>query len=486
MVFLTANSNYKCHTKIVLLFEDTNLEKKLKVHKIKYPKSLIKDFTGKDSQILTFYSKEDLIILLGLGDKKEYCIEKLTKIFKNEKKFMSNLDLKRVMYILEENKDNPYFLEDQIIKIFNSNYKFDKYLTKKSKKKILSNKVSLTKKNKFNQDLIVLTPSNITLKKLKNIPALCDSIKLVKDLGNEPSNVLNPDAYVQLIKKRGKQSKFKVKVLNNHQLNKMGMYSLLSVSAGSKWGGYLVEISLHKNNNKPNICLIGKGITFDSGGISLKGSKNMEEMKCDMLGSATVLGIIDYLAKIKCNKNVTGYLAIAENMPGKDATRPGDIVKSYSGKTIEIINTDAEGRLVMADALTYCQKHNNPDIIIDMATLTGQQESVSCSLFTNVMSHNKELVKKLIESGENVNEKIVELPLYNQFIENTKSKVADIKNSDFGCGSSIIHGGAFLANFIEDEKPWAHLDIAGPSFINKESTGMGVRLLTDFILNYKK
>lgn len=483
MVFLTSNYNYKCHTKIVLLFENTNLQKKLRLHKIKYPKSLLKDFQGKENQILTFYSNENLIILIGLGEKKNYSIEKLTNIFKNQKKFLSNLDLERRMYILEDNKDNENFLEDQIIKIFDSNYKFDKYLSKKTKKKVSSNKISLTKKNKYNQDLIILTNH----KKIKHIPLLCDSIKLVKDLGNEPSNILNPDSYVELIKKRGKQSNFKVKVFNNQKLNKMGLLSLLSVSAGSKWGGYLVEISLkNTKKNTANICLIGKGITFDSGGISLKPSKNMEEMKNDMLGSATVLGAIDYLAKIKCDKNVYGYLAIAENMPGKDATRPGDVVKSYSGKTIEIINTDAEGRLVMADALTYCQRHNNPDIILDLATLTGQQESVSCHLFTNVMSCNKELVKKLVESGEKVNEKVVELPLYHQFIENTKSKIADIKNSDFGCGSSIIHGGAFLANFIENDTPWAHLDIAGPSYINKESTGMGVRLLADFILNYKK
>ena len=310
------------------------------------------------------------------------------------------------------------------------------------------------------------------------------SISLVKDLGNEPANVLNPDTYVKRIKERGRESKFKVKVYNNRKLKKLGLHTLLSVSAGSQWGGYLVEISLPGKKNKgPKICLVGKGITFDSGGISLKSSKNMGEMKTDMLGSATVLGIMDYLGQTKSDKNVVGYLAIAENMPDSKATRPGDVVKSYSGQTVEILNTDAEGRLVLADALSYCQKKDKPDIVIDLATLTGQQEAVSCGLFTSIMSNDKELEKKVIASGDMVNEKLVSFPIYPDFKKQTKSEIADIKNDEFGCRASMIHAGAFLSNFIEDGIKWCHLDIAGPARDKNKTTGIGVRMLSHLIEN---
>ena len=305
---------------------------------------------------------------------------------------------------------------------------------------------------------------------------------------------------------RGKQSGFKVKVFDEKKLRKMGMNTLLSVSDGSKYPGYLVEITLpksikskkvikiRKNNKKgggkkslknnkskkDKYVLVGKGITFDSGGISLKGPNNMGEMKTDMLGSATVLGIMDYLAQIKSNKNVIGLLAIAENMPSKDATRPGDVVTSYSGKTVEILNTDAEGRLVLSDSLTYAQEIGG-NKIIDLATLTGQQESVSCSLFGSVMSNNKEFSDKLIEVGDIVNERLSELPLYQEFKDQTKSDIADVKNDEFGCRASTIHGGAFLWNFIEDKTDWCHLDIAGPSRAKDNTTGFGVRLITSYL-----
>ena len=175
-------------------------------------------------------------------------------------------------------------------------------------------------------------------------------------------------------------------------------------------------------------------------------------------------------------------MAIAENMPGSNATRPGDIVKSYSGKTIEILDTDAEGRLA-ADALAYAEKTHKPKSIIDFATLTGQQDSVSCALFASLMGTDKTLNKELLEMSEQTNEKLVEFPLYQEYIDHTKSDIADVKNYEFGCNSGMIHAGAFLSNFIDKNKvKWAHLDIAGPARMEGKPSSYGVRLVSEFIL----
>jgi len=489
MIELTTNRKFQSRLKIFIVYEEIDIKKKLTNYNVKANKSILQDFNATSEQILTFYDNTDLIMLVGLGSEKKLTSDTLTKTFGKLHSQVSKLDIDSPYYIIEGD------IEEQIVHIANSNYKFDKYQSeskseKRSKKKVRGvskNNSSKNNKNNKNNKKKIIVGVIKKPKNFKNLSIMLESMKLVKDLGNEPGNELNPDSYVQFIKKRASLSNLKVKVLDNAKLKKLGLLSLLSVSNGSKWGGYLVEISLPQKNKGKNICLVGKGITFDSGGISLKPGKNMGEMKSDMLGSATVLGIMDYLANTKSKCNVTGYLAIAENMPGSEATRPGDIIKSYSGKTIEILNTDAEGRLVLADALSYCQKHNKPDIIIDMATLTGQQEAVSCSLFTSIMGNDIELTKKLIESGNQVNERLVEFPLYPEYIEQTKSDIADVKNAEFDCKAGMIQAGAFLSNFIEDEDnkvSWAHLDIAGPAY-RKESTGIGVRMISNFIESVK-
>ncbi len=245
--------------------------------------------------------------------------------------------------------------------------------------------------------------------------------------------------------------------------------------------------SSKSSSNQP-IVLIGKGITFDSGGISIKPSKHMYEMKADMIGSAVVLGVILSLAKIKARCNVIAMLALSENMPGTGATRPGDIYKSLSGKTVEITNTDAEGRLVLADSLTYAEKNLNPKCVIDFATLTGSQELISCGHFSSIMSHHPQLVKDLIDSGNITGERLVEIPLYPEFEEYIKSETADIQNIAKGCRYGTVIGGIFLSNFITKKTPWAHIDIASTSWNNKakeynekEGTDVGIRMLIDFI-----
>lgn len=314
-----------------------------------------------------------------------------------------------------------------------------------------------------------------------------DSIDMVKDLGNEPANILNPDSFIEFIKKRGKQTGFKVEILDEPKLKSLKMNSLISVAQGSKHNAKMAIITYKNSNAKPTV-IVGKGITFDTGGNSLKGSRGMYEMKTDMLGAATTLGIIDLVTKLKLKKHVIGLLPIAENMPGRHATRPGDIVKSMSGKTIEIMNTDAEGRLIMADALTYAHRYK-PNLIIDIATLTGQQRSVSCGLFTTIMGNDEKIIDKFRHSGDKTDDRVWPMPLYPEFIEYTRSDVADIKNAEYSCRSSTILAGAFLSHFISNQK-WIHLDIAGPSYIEKSigyykkgTTGAGLRLVLDYIKN---
>ncbi len=478
--------------KVYFLFMENKTKQYLQKFKLSLPNKILKDFDKSDDNIINYYSNNTYHYLVGLGKEDEMTIDKLNSIFSNLKKMLGSFKYKNITYFINETKDNE-FSKDLILAISKIYYKFNH----KSKKDDSIKKVFffVDKKN-----------SDEFSKTIK----LIDSIELVKKLGDEPANILNPIEYVKRIKKRGKESGFRVKVFDERKLRKMGMNTLLSVSEGSKYPGYLVEITLSKstkskkvlrnvkgggkknsnkkskknskkNSNKEKFVLVGKGITFDSGGISLKGPNNMGEMKTDMLGSATVLGIIDYLAKTKSDKNVTGLLAIAENMPSKDATRPGDVVKSYSGKTVEILNTDAEGRLVLSDSLTYAQEIGG-NKIIDIATLTGQQESMSCSLFGSVMTNNKEFSKELIEVGDLVNERLSELPLYQEFKDQTKSDMADVKNDEFGCKASTLHGGAFLWNFIDDHKTdWCHLDIAGPSRAKESTTGYGVRLITSYL-----
>jgi leucyl aminopeptidase len=508
---------------IFLLFSEDNIVPHLLKHKFSVPSSVQEEFQGASKQIVSVYDKKRFIVLVGLGQKNDLDKEKLDSIFNNLRIYLQNLkSTKSKLYFLPklDSKNLEFnYLESLIFQIIRTNYHFTKYkknkktgksiitMEKPSKKKVMLVKKNTAKKSQkkkmklslelsseeleekntyhifWNGDIVTRTkPKKKVALDLNYFSTMANSLNLVRDLGNEPANVLNPDSYVSLVRSMAKTCGWKLKILNSKQLQKLGLNSLLSVSSGSQWDGYLVEIKLAKSETKrKQICLVGKGITFDSGGISLKGSKNMAEMKTDMLGSATILGIMDYLGRTKSKQNVVGYLAIAENMPDAKATRPGDIVTAYNGKTIEILNTDAEGRLVLADALVYAQKHQNPDLLIDFATLTGQQESVSCSLFTSLMTHDKNLEMEIIKSGDRVQEKIVSFPLYSEFIKHTESNIADVKNSEFTCRAGMIQAGAFLSNFVAPQVKWAHFDIAGPSTYMDEISGVGVRLIIDLI-----
>jgi len=360
-------------------------------------------------------------------------------------------------------------------------YTFTKYKTSDKEK---NNK-------KINFKIITLLKENIQ-KKYKYYEAIKDGVFLARDLVSEPPNVLNPKIYMQEIKKLSRLG-LKVKSYDEKEMKKLGLNALLGVGQGSINESYLVTIEWNgakKSNQKP-LAFVGKGVCFDTGGISLKPAKFMEEMKYDMAGSAVVVGLLKSFALRKANINAVGVVGLVENMPGGNAQRPGDIVKSFSGKTIEVLNTDAEGRLVLADALSFTEKKYKPKFIIDLATLTG---AIIISLgeeYAGLFSNDDDLSKKIYKASENVNEKVWRLPLHKNYDKLMDSTIADVQNINYAGGAGSITAAQFLKRFILNKTPWAHLDIAGMAFSKKAAnlnpggaTGFGVILLNNLVKEY--
>ena len=353
-------------------------------------------------------------------------------------------------------------------------YEFNVYKAKKNKNEISIN--ILGQKNK------------ITIKNEIKFKALEEGTNFARDLVSEPPNVLNPKEYVSRLLKL-KRLGIKVTVYNEIQLEKLGMHSLLGVGRGSINESFLVTLEWYgnKKDKKAPLSFVGKGVCFDTGGISLKPAKFMDEMKYDMAGSAVVAGLIQSLATRKAKVNAVGVVGLVENMPGGNAQRPGDIVKAYNGKTIEVLNTDAEGRLVLADALSFTEKKFKPKFIIDLATLTGAIIVALGEEYAGLFSNNDELSDKIFKSGEKVNEKVWRLPLHKNYDKLMDSQIADIQNINYSGGAGSITAAQFLQRFVE-KTPWAHLDIAGMAFSKKAenlnpggATGFGVRLLNQLI-----
>ena len=360
-------------------------------------------------------------------------------------------------------------------------YTFDKYKT--LKKDNIDKKITLN---------IITSNKEKIEKKYKYYDSIKEGVFLTRDLVSEPPNVLNPKAYAQVIKKLSKLG-LNIKIYNEKEMKKLGLNALVGVGQGSVNESYLVTIEWYgnkKSNQKP-LAFVGKGVCFDTGGISLKPARFMEEMKYDMAGSAVVVGLLKSFALRKAKINAVGVVGLVENMPGGNAQRPGDIVKSYSGKTIEVLNTDAEGRLVLADALTFVEKKYKPKFIIDLATLTG---AIIVSLgeeYAGLFSNNDELSKNIFSASKNVNEKVWRLPLHKNYDKLMDSKIADVQNINYSGGAGSITAAQFLQRFIINKTPWAHLDIAGMAFSKKAAnlnpggaTGFGVRLLNNLVKEY--
>jgi leucyl aminopeptidase len=361
--------------------------------------------------------------------------------------------------------------------LFLKSWNFDKYKTKKEDKKIES-VICQTGYMEINEN------------SYKELQKVNEGVFLVRNLVTEPANVMTPNQMLieaQNLKKLG----VKVSCLDKKDMEKLGMNAILGVSKGSDQPAYVIAMEYQSDKSKDTIALVGKGLTFDSGGLCLKPSKGMGEMKGDMTGAAIVIGAMKTLALKEEKANVIGLIGVVENMISGSAQKPGDVITAMSKTTIEIDNTDAEGRLVLADVLWYAKEKFKPVVIIDFATLTGAIQVALGHEFAGLFSNSDELAKKLKTSGDYVGEKLWRLPLHPSYEDDIKSDIADIKNVGSGRGAGSITAAMFLRRFISDSINWAHIDVAATEWDSKNralsqkgATGFGVRLINDFISKY--
>jgi len=482
---MTVQINYKAnyvkkYSENLVLFVDDKinispLKKQISKSEYTYISDLLY-IQDKKKEILTFDISSKRKVILVIIKKKLTASEfeslgaKFYEYFKDNKQLNFTIETDTNLSLIKN--FIGYFLHGLRLK----SYKFEKYKSKKEKK-IIS--INLIGKNK---------PSQIDQVKFK---AIEEGAFFARDLVSEPGNVLHPDEYVKRINTL-KKFGLKIKVYDEKKCKKLGMNALLGVGQGSIRGSYLVTMEWNgaKNNSKP-LAFVGKGVCFDTGGYSLKPAKFMEDMTYDMAGSATVVGLMKNLALRKAKINAVGVVGLVENMVSGNAQRPGDIVKSYSGQTIEILNTDAEGRLVLADALTFTEKKYKPKFIIDLATLTGAIIVSLGSEYAGLFSNDDKLSKQLCDTGEKVEEKLWRMPLHKNFDKLINSKNADMQNINYVGGAGSTTAAQFLQRFILNKTPWAHLDIAGMAFskyggaLNSGgATSYGVRLLNKLIEDY--
>jgi len=366
-----------------------------------------------------------------------------------------------------------------------ASYRFDKYLTKQ-------NNSNEDGKPTLKAMKIGVAGAGAAKKAYGPMDKIADGVFFTRDLVSEPGNVIYPESLAEQCKELAKLG-VKVEILDEKKMAKLGMNALLGVGQGSERESRIVVMSWNgAAKSKKPVAFVGKGVTFDTGGISLKPGPGMEEMKWDMGGSGTVIGLMKALAGRKAKANVVGLVGLVENMPDGKAQRPGDIVKSMSGRTIEILNTDAEGRLVLADVLWYCQDKYKPEFIVDLATLTGAIIIGLGHEYAGMFANDDKLAEQLFAAGTATEEKVWRMPLHDNYDKKIKSDAADMKNIG-GRDAGSITAAQFLQRFV-NKTPWAHLDIAGMAWskeakptVPKGATGFGVRLLDRFVAdNYEK
>ena len=445
-----------------------------------------KEFTGKEGSISVIHnnagSSIKRVLLLGMGDRKKLEPDKtrnLTGKVVNKSKELATDEFVIIPFKGIDNEHVSAIVEG--IKL--SDYSFSNY-----------------KKNEDSTDLNqvrILTGKDLTAIQniIKSTSVISDAVIFTRDISNLPPNDCSPKVLASFSEKLSVNSKIKVRVIKKEEMETYGFGGILAVGRGSSNPPNLIviEYSGSSKNEKP-IVVVGKAVTFDTGGISIKPSEKMEEMKYDKCGGCNVIGIMKAISDLNLKTNVIGVIPAVENMPSGDSYRPGDIIKMYNSKTVEVLNTDAEGRIILGDALAFAVKTFAPQSIIDMATLTGAAIIALGSNVAAMMGNNRELVTKILEYSKQTGEKIWELPLFNEHKEQLKSSNADIKNIG-GRGGGAITAAAFLSYFVDDI-PWVHLDIAGTAWNQegtkektynpKGATGFGIRTIVKFIASHSE
>jgi len=456
-------------------FQIKNIRSFLSKNETSFVEKILKNKKNTKESIISFnINEKTTLILISLKkDLKGSDVENLGAEFYN---FIKKNLFKDLSIITESLKSKPGkdFIGRFMHGLKLKSYEFNIYKSKKTKSLFT---ISLIGK-----------PNALSLKNKLKFKALEEGTFLTRDLVSEPGNILHPDEYAKRLLKLKKYG-LKVTVYDKKKLKKLGLNALLGVGQGSIRGSYLVTLEWKGSRSKSKpLAFVGKGVCFDTGGYSLKPARFMEDMTYDMAGSAAVVGLMKTLALRKAKINAVGVVGLVENMVSGNAQRPGDIVKSYSGKTIEVLNTDAEGRLVLADALTFTEKKFKPELMIDLATLTGAIIVSLGSEYAGLFSNDDKLSKQLLEAGKRVGEKLWRMPLHKNFDKLMDSKNADMQNINYVGGAGSTTAAQFLQRFILNKTSWAHLDIAGMAFskyggaLNSGgATGYGVRLLNQFV-----
>ena len=453
------------------------------------------DFKGKAGSAVLSYLGQDnrskRLIVLGLGNSKEVTLEKLRKAYAVAAKKINSMKLTSAAFevpdlalIKSVTGANHYEIMQAICEgVFLTQYDPKKYYNK-SDFIPFNEAIFFTDSPKYTRE---------ATDALKDSKVICDAVMVARDLENEPSNFLTPEKFADYVKKSSGKAGYSVTVFDEKKISQLNMGCILAVGKGSaNPPRFLILQYFGANKSEKPVVLVGKGVTFDSGGISIKPSQGMEQMKMDMGGAATVVGAFEAVSRLKYKMNLIGLIPAVENMPDASAYKPGDVLKSYSGITVEVENTDAEGRLILADALEYAANYK-PKAVIDVCTLTGAAVICFGHLLAGLMGNNKELNKKIFDAGEKTYERVWELPLYDEYDKLMKSEIADIRNTGPARQAGTIMGGTFLKKFVQNKYPWAHLDIASVAFGLADSieeyhtagaTGYGVRLFTELLRHY--
>ncbi len=436
-----------------------------------------KKITGKTKNLTSIYLNETRYVLLGMG-----------KAEKHTRRNMMNVSGK-ICISSNANKDNEIFVHMRTNEpedyaraaeaIETANYTFLDYFGKDKVKE---------KQNTLKSVHFLCADENTVKKFIKKGKAIGEAKNFARNLINHPANEMTPEKLAKKI--QSELDKLEIEIFDKAKIKKLKMGGLLGVNQGTKTEPRFIIIR-HKPEKKKKgvkIALVGKGVTFDTGGISLKPSKNMHEMKGDMGGAASVAGLMKIISALEIPLEITGVIPSTPNMPGGNAMNPGDIIKAYNGKTVEVLNTDAEGRLILMDALSYAVKEEKPTHIVDFATLTGAIVVALGSITTGLFSNNDEMAQGILKATEKSGEYVWQMPLYEEYGKMLESKIADLKNIG-GREAGSITAAKFLQNFVDDT-PWTHLDIAGTSYIDDHEylkpSGMGavISTISEWLLDF--
>jgi len=442
----------------------------------------LSSFKASASEILYFKMKERPgVILCGLGDVTKPDEEGVRNCSAAAVRFCMSKKISSVTVIepVIEGFKQENVLQSIAEGALLANYMFDKYRSDKEKE------VPLAK-----IDFYTEVKSAVSI--LRDAEVIARNTWLCRDLVNDITDEVNPVTFAQLAEKIAKESGLICKIFDKKEISKKKMGLLLAVNRGSVVEPRVVVLEYKGDpGSKKLFGLIGKGITFDSGGMNLKPSGSMETMRCDMAGAATALCSMKTIAELKLKRNITAVIPLTENMLSSNAYRPGDIYRAYNGKTVEIGNTDAEGRLILADALSYMEKEIKPDAITDLATLTGACVVTFGETVAAYLSTDDELASAVESASARTGEKLWRLPYFNDYEDRMKSDVADLNNMAAEKNAGTISGAVFLKNFVE-KTPWVHIDIAGTAWYSKvrgyrpkNATGYGLRLVVDLVKNWK-